>query len=127
MEYIEPSIEFNEKEAEDVTEFMKERYEEKWKYSIKKVLKYQKLYKIYFCFGYTAFGQEIRYARRIGEVKWYSKIATLERKNKYTLEHYIKEFKRNKIYFDGENIPIFIDTIEDVQKKFNKSKAKKSS
>lgn len=127
MEYIEPSIEFNEKEAEDVTELMKGKCADKYKYSIKKVLKYSKLYKIYFCFGYTAFGEEYRYARKIEEIKWYSRIATEERENKYGLEYYIEEFKRNEIYFDGKNIPIFIDTIEDVQKKLNKSKAKKSS
>ena len=78
---------------------------------------YNKLYKIYFCFGYTAFLSDVRYARHLGEVQWLSKIATEEREYGYTLEHYIEEFKRNKINFDGKNIPIFIDTIEQIKNK----------
>lgn len=117
--YVEFYIDFNEDEAEDVTEFMKSKYEEKWKYSIKRVLKYKKLYKIYFCFGYTAFGEEFRYAETIAGVKWYSKIATLERENHYSLEHYIEEFKRNDIYFDGKTIPPLIYTVEQAKKKLD--------
>lgn len=121
MQYIEIvyDIDFNEKEAEDVTEFIKNRIPEKYKYSIKQVLKYNKLYKIYFCFGYTAFLENVRYARHLGEVQWYAKIATEEREYGYTLEHYIKEFKRNKINFDGKTIPIFIDTFEQVKRKLH--------
>lgn len=117
--YVEFYIDFNEDEAEDVTEFMKSKYDEKWKYSIRKVLKYKRLYKIYFCFGYTAFGEEFRYAETIAGVKWYSKIATLERENHYSLEHYIEEFKRNNIYFDGKTIPPFIYTVDQAKKKLN--------
>jgi len=122
MDFVEYHIEFNEEEAEDVTEFMKGQYAEKYKDSIKKVLKYGKLYKIFFCFGYTAFGQETRYARRIAEVKWYSRVATEERENHYTIDYYIEGFKRNNIYFDGKTIPIFIDTIEDVLARTTKRK-----
>ena len=111
------SIDFNEEEAEDITEFIKNKIPQNYKYSIKKVLKYKKLYKIYFCFGYTAFLSDIRYARHLGEVQWLSKIATEEREYGYTLEHYIEEFKRNRINFDGKNIPIFIDTLEQVRKR----------
>ena len=122
MDFVEYYVEFDEDKAEDVTELMKSKCAEKYKYSIKKVLKYGHLYKIFFCFGYTAFGEETRYARRIGEVKWYSKIATEEREYNYSLEYYIEDFKRNRIYFDGKNIPIFIDKIEDVMAQATKDK-----
>ena len=117
--YIEVAydIDFNEEEAEDITEFIKNKIPQKYKYSIKKVLKYKKLYKIYFCFGYKAFLSDVRYARHLGEVQWLSKIATEEREYGYTLEHYVEEFKRNNINFDGKNIPIFIDTIEQIKNK----------
>lgn len=45
----------------------------------------------------------------------YFKIANEEKTNGYDLKHYIEEFKKNKIAFDGKNIPEFIDTIEDVK------------
>ena len=122
MDFVEFYVEFNEEEAEDVTEFMKGQYAEKYKDSIKKVLKYCRLYKIFFSFGYTAFGEETRYARRISEVKWYSRVATEERENGYNIEHYIEGFKRDNIYFDGKTIPIFIDTIDDVMARVTKDK-----
>ena len=81
------------------------------KNSIKKVLKYKNLYKIFFSEGYTAFGQNIRYARNKGEAIWYSIIATDEKELNKTYYDYIEEFKRNNIDFDGKHIPIFIDTI----------------
>ena len=112
-------IDFDDNKAEDVTDEMKNKCEEKYKDSIKKVLKYGKLYKIFFCFGYTAFGEEMRYARRIAEIQWYSRIATEERRNGYNLDHYIEEFKKNNIYFDGKTIPTFIDTISQVKKRID--------
>ena len=47
--YIEVAydIDFNEEEAEDITNFIKNKIPQKYKYSIKKVLKYKKIYKIY--------------------------------------------------------------------------------
>ena len=48
MEVPNYQVEFNEEQAKDVTEDLKNVYDESWKYSIKKVLKYKKLYKIYF-------------------------------------------------------------------------------
>lgn len=113
------NVDFNEEQAEDVTEFIKDSVPMKNKSSIKKVLKYKKLYKIYFCFGYTAFLKEVRYARSLGETKWLAKIATDERENGFNREHYIEEFKRNKINFDGYNMPIFIDTFEQVKRKLH--------
>lgn len=117
MDFVEFQVEFNEDEAEDVTEFMKRRYDEKWKYSVKKVLKYKNLYKVYFCFGYTAFGQEFRYAETIAGVKWYSKIATLERENNYGFEYWKNWLNNNNIVWNGKDIPIFIYTEEQVKKK----------
>lgn len=104
-------IDFDDEKAEDVTNWYKIQCSLKNKNSIKKVLKYKNLYKIFFSEGYTAFGQNIRYARNKGEAIWYSIIATDEKELHKTYYDYIEEFKRNNIDFDGKHIPIFIDTI----------------
>ncbi len=122
MDFVEFHVDFKENEAEDVTELMKGKCAESYKYAIKKVLKYGKLYKIFFCFGYTAFGEETRYARRIAEIQWYSKIATEERENGFNLAETLKNFERNGLYCNGKTIPIFIDKIEDVEKMVNGKK-----
>lgn len=114
--YEDVIVNFNEEEAEDVTNDIKSICRIKYKDAIKRVLKQGKLYKIFFCFGYTAFGQEIRYARNKSEVQWYSQIATDEREFGKTYNDYIQEFMRNNIDFDGQTIPTFINT-----KKPNKS------
>jgi hypothetical protein len=102
-------VNFNEEEAEDVTNDIKLACRIKYRDSIKKVLKQGKLYKIFFCFSYTAFGEEIRFARSKSEVMWYSRIATEEKELGKTYEDYIQEFIRNNIDFDGIHIPPFID------------------
>lgn len=107
--YEDVIVNFNEEEAEDVTNDMKLEFAKKYKDAIKKVLKQGNLYKIFFCFGYTAFGQEVRYARNKSEVKWYSRVATEERELGKTYEDYIQGFIKNNIDFDGETIPTFID------------------
>ncbi len=104
----------------DVTEEMKNRCFSKTKHyekSIKKVTKEGNIYVIEFAEGYTAFTKKIRKARKIGELKWYSQIATEEKTNGYDLNHYIEEFKQNNIVFNGKDIPEFIDTKKDLAKK----------
>ena len=51
----------------------------------------------------------MRYARRISEVMWYSRVATEEKEQHKTYYDYIVGFKQNHIIFDGKHIPIFID------------------
>ena len=107
-----------EDEKIDVTKEIRERCYSKIKHyeeAINRVTKDGTIYIIEFADGYTAFTQKIRKARRIGELQWYLKIANEEKENGYDLKHYIEEFKKNKIAFDGKNIPEFIDTIEDVK------------
>lgn len=116
MEVPNYQVDFDEDKAEDVTEKLKNIYDESWKYSIKKVLKYKKLYKIYFCFGYTAFGEEFRYANNIAGVKWYSKVATLEREYSYGFDYWKHWLNTHNIVWDGKNIPTFIYTEEQVKK-----------
>ena len=105
-------------ERVDVTKEMKEKCFKKTKgyeSTIGKVEKEGNLYYITFAEGYTAFCQKQRKARRLTEVMWYTKVATEEKELNKKLEDYIKEFKENKIAFDGKTIPEFIDTIEDVK------------
>jgi len=124
--------ELNEKNAitkEDVTQEMVDRCYSKvkgYEKSIKSVIKEGKEYVITFNEGYTAFLSNVRKARTIGEVVWLSKIATDEKANGYDLAHYIKEFKENKIAFDGKTIPEYIDTIEQVEKRKAKEEAQKA-
>lgn len=104
----------------DVTTEMKEKCFSKSKHyekSIKKVTKEGTIYVIEFAEGYSAFTEKTRKARRIGELQWYSKIATEEKNNGYDLKHYIEEFKQNNIVFNGKDIPEFIDTKKDLAKK----------
>ena len=124
--------ELNEKNAitkEDVTQEMVDRCYSKvkgYEKSIKSVIKEGKEYVITFNEGYTAFLSNVRKARTIGEVVWLSKIATEEKEKGYDLAHYIKEFKENKIAFDGKTIPEYIDTIEQVEKRKAKAEAQKA-
>lgn len=124
--------ELNEKNAitkEDVTQEMVDRCYSKvkgYEKSIKSVIKEGKEYVITFNEGYTAFLSNVRKARTIGEVVWLSKIATEEKEKGYDLAHYIKEFKENKIAFDGKTIPEYIDTIEQVEKRKAKEEAQKA-
>ena len=111
----------------DVTKEMKEKCYKKTKgyeNTIEKVEKVDNLYYITFAKGYTAFCQKERKARKVTEVLWYSKIAKEEKDTGKTLEDYIKEFKENKIAFDGKTIPEFIDTIEQVEAQKAKSNEK---
>ena len=112
-----------EDEKIDVTKEIRERCYSKIKHyeeAIKRVTKDGTIYIIEFADGYTAFTQKIRKARRIGELQWYLKIANEEKENGYDLKHYIEEFKKNKIAFDGKNIPEFIDTEKQVKAQENK-------
>ena len=112
-----------EDEKIDVTKEIRERCYSKIKHyeeAIKRVTKDGTIYIIEFADGYTAFTQKIRKARRIGELQWYLKIANEEKANGYDLKHYIEEFKKNKIAFDGKNIPEFIDTEKQVKAQENK-------
>ncbi|MBP3831416.1 MAG: hypothetical protein ILA02_03485 [Clostridia bacterium] len=114
-------------EKVDVTKEMKEKCFSKSKHyeeSIKKVTKEGNIYIIEFAEGYSAFTKKTRKARRIGELQWYSKIATEEKNNGYDLNHYIKEFKQNNIIFNGTDIPEFIDTEKKIKTQENKIKNK---
>lgn len=100
-------------EKVDVTKEMKEKCFRKTKgyeNTLGKVEKQGNLYFITFAEGYTAFCEKERKARKVTEVIWYSKIAKEEKDQNKKLEDYIKEFKENKIIFDGKTIPEFIDT-----------------
>lgn len=104
----------------DVTKEMKEKCYKKTKGyedTIEKVEKEDNLYFITFSKDYTAFGQKQRIARRITEVLWYSRLAKEEKDKNKKIEDYIKEFQENEIVFDGKNIPEFIDTKKDLEKK----------
>lgn len=110
--YEDVIVNFDEENAIDITNDIKYEFAICYKNAVKKVLKQEKLYKVIFNYGYTAFGQESRFARRKAEVKWYSRVATEERAKGTTFEEYKEEFIRKNIDFDGERIPVFIDKMK---------------
>ncbi len=104
----------NEEEKIDVTNDVKGKCYSKakgYENAIEKVEKAEGIYFITFAKGYTAFGEKSRKARKLTEVKWYSRIATEEKESGFNLTETLKNFKENGILFDGKTIPEFIDTI----------------
>lgn len=114
-----------------VTDVTKERIggiAKKYQEAIAKITDDGKLYIVTMADGYTCYGQKERKARSIPEIGFIARCAT-EEKNGKTLEDWKKEFKENKIAFDGTNIPEFIDTIDKVEKakKAEEAKPKKEA
>lgn len=114
----------NKKDGEDITKDILPNIGKRYQGAINKILKVDKHYLVILSDGYTAYGKKERLARRIPEIGFIARVATEEvlLDKKYT--DYIKEFKQNKIDFDGVAIPEFIDTIEDVKARKEKEEAK---
>ena len=117
--YEKDSVEFEMKEAVDVTKDILPRIGKSYQSSIKKILTSGRYYPVELKEGYTVFGQTKRLASRVPEIGFIARLAT-EEKNGKGYNDYVKEFKENKINFDGKSIPQFIDTIEDVKKQQSK-------
>lgn len=113
--YEEDKTEFNGKEANLVNEKI-DGIAKKYRDAVKAIKDDGRLYLVELNKDYTAFGQTKRYARSIPEIGFIARIATEEKELGKGYEDYVKEFKENKIAFDGKTIPTFIDTIEKVQK-----------
>ncbi len=102
--------------GEDITVYVIPRLAKSYANSIKKVEKLGKDYIITFNDEYTAFQQKSRKCKDIPGIMWYSKISTLEKQNGYNFEEWSKWLNKNKIIWDGKNIPEFIWTKEQYEK-----------
>lgn len=112
------------KEMVDVTKERIVGVAKKYQDGVAKIVDDGKVYIVTMAEGYTCFGQKERKARSIPEIGFIARCAT-EEKNGKTLDDWRKEFKENKIAFDGKNIPEYIDTIEKVEK-MKKAEAEKA-
>lgn len=106
----------NEKKGEEVTQYILPRLSKKYVDSIDKIIKEGSTYTIFFKEGYTAFNQKSRRCKDVPGIMWYSKIATLEKQNGYNFEEYKKFLDKNKIIWDGKNIPEYIWTKSQYEK-----------
>lgn len=125
--YAVDAVKVNAAEGEDITNSIVPNIGKRYQEAIKKVVKVNGYYVITMADGYTAFGCKERLARRVPEVGYIARCATEETKLGKGYNDYVKEFKDNGIAFDGEKIPQFIDTLEDVKAREEKEaeKAKK--
>ncbi len=121
------SVKTKEVKIEDVTKDVLPRLAKKYVNAIGKVMKQGSVYTITFAEGYTIFGQKERKARNIPGIMWYSRIATEEKEEgKFDMAKWEKYFKENKVVWDGQNIPEYIETEEQVKARTEKSKAPKA-
>lgn len=109
--------------VEDVTDYVLPSVSKKYNDTIEKVTKEGSTYTIYFSKDYTAINQKSRKCKDIPGIKWYSKIAYLEKQNGYNEEEWVKWLNKNKIVWDGKNIPEYFWTKEQC-KKYNKDTKK---
>lgn len=101
---------------EDFTKYVIPRVSKKYVASIKKVFKEGRNYTIIFNEEYTAFQQSSRKCKDIFGVMWYAKIATEEKQKGYSFEYWKKWLDKEKIIWDGENIPEYLWTKEQYKK-----------
>lgn len=123
--YEADTTEFNGKEAVLANERI-EGIAKKYRDAVKSIKDDGRIYLVELNKDYTAFGQTKRYARSIPEIGFIARVATEEKELGKGYNDYIKEFKENKIVFDGKTIPTFID-IADKKQKEEAKKAEKET
>ncbi len=101
---------------EDFTKYVLPRLSKKYVASIKQVFKEGRNYTIIFNEDYTAFQQSSRKCKDIFGVMWYAKIATEEKQKGYSFEYWKKWLDKEKIIWDGKNIPEYLWTKEQYKK-----------
>lgn len=109
--------------GEDVTNYIIPSLSKKYSNTIQKVIKEGSTYTIYFANGYTAVNQKSRKCKDIPGIKWYSKIAYTEKEKGYNEKEWTEWLNKNKIIWDGKNIPEYFWT-EEQYKKYNKDSKK---
>ncbi len=109
--------------GEDVTQYIIPSLSKKYSNTIQKVIKEGSTYTIYFSNGYTAINQTSRKCKDIPGIKWYSKIAYQEKEKGYNEKEWTEWLKKNKIVWDGKNIPEYFWT-EEQYKKYHKEDKK---
>ena len=102
--------------GEDITKYVLPRLSKKYVASIKKVIKDGRSYIIIFNEDYTVFQQSSRKCKDIFGVMWYSKMATEEKQKGYSFEYWKKWLDKEKIVWDGKNIPEYLWTKEQYEK-----------
>lgn len=109
-------------EVKDVTKEIIDRVGKTYQPSIKKITQEGRIYTVELNDGYTCYNQKSRKARRVPEIGFIARVSTEQKGNEKPDEEYLKEFKQNGIWFEGNKIPEFIDTVEDVKARQEKTK-----
>ena len=112
-------------EVKDVTKEVIDRVGKSYQAAIKKITQEGRIYTVELNDGYTCYNEKSRKARRVPEIGFIARVATEQKGNEKSNEEYLKEFKANSIWSDGKNIPEYIDTIEDVKARNEKTKESK--
>lgn len=112
-------------EVREVTKEVIDRVGKSYQAAIKKITQEGRIYTIELADGYTCYNEKVRKARRVPEIGFIARVATEQKGNEKSNEEYLKEFKANGIWFEGNNIPEFIDTVEDVKAREAKAKEEK--
>ena len=108
-------------EIREVTKEVIDRVGKTYQQAIKKITQEGRIYTVELNDGFTCYNEKSRKARRVPEIGFIARVATEQKDEKKTNEEYLKEFKANGIWSDGKNIPEFIDTIEDVKARNEKT------
>ncbi len=112
-------------EVRDVTKEVIDRVGKSFQPAIKKITQEGRIYTVELNDGFTCYKETVRKARRVPEIGFIARVATEQVNDGKTVEDYLKEFKANGIWFEGNNIPEFIDTVEDVKARNEKAKEEK--
>jgi len=110
------------KEVREVTKEVIDRVGKSYQGAIKKITQEGRIYTVELNDGYTCYNEKVRKARRVPEIGFIARVATEQKGNEKANEEYLKEFKANGIWFEGNKIPEYIDTVEDVKARQEKAK-----
>ena len=114
------------KEVREVTKEVIDRVGKSYQGAIKKITQEGRIYTVELNDGYTCYNEKVRKARRVPEIGFIARVATEQKGNEKANEEYLKEFKANGIWFEGNKIPEYIDTVEDVKARQEKAKQQKT-
>ena len=110
-------------EVKEVTKELIDRIGKSYQPAIKRITQEGRIYTVELNDGYTCYNEKVRKARRVPEIGFIARVSTEQKGNEKPNEEYLKEFKQNGIWFEGNKIPEYIDTVEDVKARQEKTKA----